>query len=256
MKKLLSIIIVLFAVVFSACNHPEPTPYDNLAPQQQQWAIVYNYTGSWCQYCGKWGVGAMRDAVNVGNTVGLVLKVGSDPQAINTTLLNSFLSDRKYSGVPALFVGNLIKDVQTGAANRCRMDLNQPCTVGIDMAQEIDGNLMKVYVKTKNFVEIPNIKDYYIAVYLLEDGLHYPQNGSSEADPVHNFVLRSTASGNDYFGAQYFTDGALGAEYTGTFVLDLAGYNHDNCYAAVVIYEKNAAGSPAYKYVNCRWTRK
>ena len=255
MKKLLSILI-LSAVVFSACNHPEPTPYDNLAPQQQQWAIVYNYTGSWCQYCGKWGVAAMRDAVNVGNTVGLVIKVQSDPQAVNTSLLNSFLSDRRYSGVPAFFVGNHMEDVQNRAANFCRQDIVGHCSMGIDMAQEIEGNTMKVYVKTKNFDEIPNIHDYYIVAYLLEDGLHYQQNGSSDPDPVHNFVLRKTSSGTDYFGTQFFTDGALDAEYTHTFTFDLTGYNAANCYAAVAVYQKNAAGSPNYKYVNSHWTRK
>lgn len=262
MKKRFYFLMVL-AVLIAACKpepepepepQPEPTPYDNLNPQQKTWALVFNYTGSWCQYCGQWGVTTMRQCVNNGDCVGLSLKVGSDPQAIPTSLLNSFKSDRPYSGVPSFFVGNNTNNVQSQAPSYCQNLLNTYCYMGLDVSHEIKDGKMLVYVKTHNYESIINIHDFYLVAYLMEDDLHYPQTGSNEADPVHDYVVRKASSGNDYFGEQLFTNGDSGAELTHTFTFDLGNYVPENCYAAVVVYKK--AENPTYQYVNCRWSRK
>lgn len=258
MKKL-SLLLIAFALVvgFSSCkdknNDPaaEATPYGNLNPQSQSWALCLDYTGSWCYYCGQWGTAALDAAVNVGHTVGLSIKISPDPQAAPAALEQSFENDRPLNGgTPTLYAGDLCKDSQ--ASSYCQQLVNRPCTIGIDAAQEIDGNTMSVYVKTKNFEAI-NAADYYMVAYLLEDGLHYTQEGSSS--DLHNFVLRKASSGSNYYGQQLMTDGAANAEFTHTFNFDLTGYNAANCYAAIVIYQKGT-GTPMYKFVNAFWTRK
>lgn len=261
MKKLFIVLAAISMVLF-ACkkdniekNEPDKTtPYDNLSPQQQTWALCINYTGSWCSACGVWGEQAMDDAVNETKVVGMALKVPTDPQAIPQALLTSFESDRpRHGSVPVFWVGD-------GSGNQnpayyCRKLHKLPCSIGIDARQEITNGTLSVYVKTKNFEAISNISDYYIAAYLLEDGLHYPQLGSSSSDPVHNFVLRKASSGDDYFGQQLLKDGAANAEFTHTFTFNLSSYNANNCYAAVVLYKKTS-DSPQYSYVNSFWTRK
>lgn len=266
MKNKLSLLLLMIVVVIAACDKkpeptpepiPETTPFDNLNPQQKNWAIVYNYTASWCHYCGEWGVATLRECVDNGNCVGLALKASGDPQAIPDGLYQSFLSDRTNNGsVPSFSVGDNV-DVNSSAPNYCPSLQNRPCYLGLDVAQEIKDGKLYVYVKTKNFESLLNIQDYYMVAYLMEDGLHYEQTGSSDPDPVHNFVLRKASSGDVYYGEQLFTDGENGAELNHTFTFNLEpNYVASNCYAAVVIYKKKASGTPQYSYVNSRWTRR
>ena len=260
MKKLFIVLAAISMVLF-ACkkekiekDEPAPTPYDNLSPKQQTWALCIDYTGSWCQYCGMWGEDALRAAVNVGRTVGMAVKLSPDPQAIPAALLSSFENDRPVSGAPTFCVGDMV-DVNNQAAYYCGQLIQQPCSIGIDASQEISNGTLSVYVKTKNFETISNISDYYMVAYLLEDGLHYPQTGSSSPDPVHDFVLRKASSGDIYYGQQLMKDGAANAEFTHTFTFNVSSYNANNCYAAVVLYKKTNSAIQ-YKYVNSIWTRK
>ena len=230
----------------------EEGPYDNLSPQNQSWALCLYYTYNTCYYCGQWGHSALESAVNVGNTVGVAIKISPDPEAIPTQLYWSFHDDRPLNGgAPTLYAGDLCKD--NSAASYCRQLVNRTCSIGIDAQQEIEGNTLSLHVKTKNFTNI-NASDYYIVAYLLEDDLHYSQYGSSSN--LHNFVLRRASSGAVYYGEQLMTDGSVDAEFTKTFSFDVSQYNKDNCYAAVVIYKKGGSGLPEYKFENCFWTRK
>ncbi len=264
MKRKLFLFVIL-AVVIAACKPepepepeplPEPTPYDNLNPQQKTWALVFNYTASWCQYCGQWGVATIRECVNGGNCVGMALKASGDPQALATPLYNSFKADRPTGGgIPSFSVCDDI-GVDSRAPSYCTTWQNKFCYLGLDVSHEIKDGKMLVYVKTRNFETITNIHDFYIVAYLMEDGLHYAQTGSSDPDPVHNFVVREASSGSDYFGEQLFTNGEQNAEFTHTFSFDMnSKYVPENCYAAVVIYKKTT-DELMYQYVNCRWTRK
>ena len=258
MKKVFFVLFAI-AIVMSSCKKdPQeevvPTPYDNLNPAEQTWAFCIDYTGSWCYYCGQWGNASLDAAVNVGKTVGIAVKVSPDPQAGPTALYNSFVSDRPLNGgTPTLAVGD-VTDADNNAANYCRQLLNQPCAIGIDASQEVKDGKLSLYVKTKNFETISNISDYYMVAYLIEDGLHYEQTGSTSSDPVHNFVLRKASSGDVYYGEQLMTDGAANAEFTHTFTFDVSGYNANNCYAAVVIYKKTT-NAVKFSYVNSHWTR-
>ena len=258
MKRTL-IILAAIAIALTSCkkdpsDDPKTTPYDDLNPQKQSWGLCIDYTGNWCTYCGQWGDAALHNAVNVGNTVGVAVKISPDPQAVPEALYNSFLSDRPLNGgAPTLAAGD-VTDADNNAASYCAQLVARPCTIGIDARQEVKDGKLSVYVKTKNYEAIPNISDYYMVAYLLEDGLHYPQQGSSSSDPVHDFVLRQTSSGNVYYGEQLMTDGAVDAEFTHTFTFDVNAYNANNCYAAIVIYKKTT-GSVSHSYVNSHWTR-
>ena len=258
MKRAL-LILAAIAIALTSCKKdpqedPQTSPYDNLNPQKQSWGFCIDYTGSWCYYCGQWGDAALHNAVNVGNTVGMAVKVSPDPQAVPEALYNSFTSDRPLNGgTPTLAAGD-VTDADNSAASYCAQLVSRPCTIGIDARHEVKDGKLSVYVKTKNFEAIPNISDYYMVAYLLEDGLHYEQQGSSSSDPVHDFVLRKASSGNVYYGEQLMTDGATNAEFTHTFTFDVNGYNANNCYAAIVIYKKTT-GAVTYSYVNSHWTK-
>ena len=263
MKKRLFLFMML-AVVIAACKpdpepepepQPEATPYDKLDPQQKTWALVFNYTASWCQYCGQSGVAKLRSCVDGGNCVGMALKAANDPQALATPLYNSFKADRpNNNNVPSFSVGDNVH--VNDPLSYCSTWQNKFCYLGLDVSHEIKDGKMLVYVKTRNYESIINIHDFYIVAYLMEDGMHYPQTGSSDPDPVHNFVVREASSGNDYFGEQLFTNGDQNAEFTHTFSFDMKSkYVPENCYAAVVIYEKTTK-EPVYQFVNCRWSRK
>ena len=265
MKKRLFLFMML-AVVIAACKPdpepepepvPEPTPYENLNPQQKTWELVFNYTASWCQYCGQWGVPTMNNCIEGGDCVGLAIKASGDPEAVSTGLWNSFRSDRGQSaGTPSFFVGNSTQNVQSQAPTYCQNLLGTYCYMGLDVSHEVKDGKMLVYVKTRNYESILNIHDFYIVAYLMEDGLHYTQKGSSDPDPVHNFVVREASSGDDYFGEQLFSNGDQNAEFTHTFSFDMKSkYTPENCYAAVVVYKKTT-NEPVYQYVNCRWSRK
>ncbi|MBO4645701.1 MAG: Omp28-related outer membrane protein [Bacteroidales bacterium] len=258
MKKMILIMLAISVGMVSCKKETQEeehtTPYDNLAPQKQSWGFCIDYTGSWCYYCGQWGNAALDNAVNVGNTVGMAVKVSPDPEAVATDLYNSFIADRPLNGgTPTLAAGD-VTDADYNAASYCQQLVEKPCMIGIDARQEINNGQLSVYVKTKNFAAIPDISDYFIVAYLLEDGLHYEQTGSSSSDPVHNFVLRKASSGSVYYGESLMTDGAQDAEFTHTFSFDVTPYNASNCYAAIVIYKKSN-GVVKHSYVNSFWTR-
>ena len=254
MKKLFYLLL-LSGLLFSACKKDDEGDDEttSLNPKQEQRGFAINYTGSWCYYCGQWGADLIHDYADMAPSGAVICAHTGDPMA-NSPLYNSFTSDRTTGGgVPSFWVG----DTKTNQASEMNVLLNQSAPCGVDYNYSVKDGKMTVDLKVKFFEAAQG--DYYLSVLVLEDGIPggtsapsgYAQNGTSDPNYTHDFVLRSSATPSDAYGESILTDPAKDKEFTQTYTIDIdASWTHD-VYPVCVVWRYDSAGNePHYKYVN------
>ena len=252
MKKL-TLILLAFVLVASACKKEEEEDENQLDPTSQQRGFAINYTATWCGPCGNWGAPLIHSyAHDAPHGAVITCHASGDPMHI-ASLDGSFKSDRKAgSGIPAFWVGDI---KGTGASLMKDLINSGSAKAGVDFSFEKDGGKMTVKTMTKFFSPTPG--DYYLSVLLLENGIDgsssagsYKQNGVSNPDTYkHDFVLRSSSVDMNSYGeliASSPSDGKT-VEKTYTFTIDPSW---KNVYPVAIIWRKEAGAKPEFKFVN------
>ena len=255
-KSLLVLLLSVFLLTNVSCKKDKDEE-KQLNPTQEQKGFAINYTGTWCGACGSWGAPLIHqyadDAPNGAVICVHVSSYTADPME-NSGLSQSFEGDRTTNGgVPSFWVG----DNFTHSNSAMTSLLNQPDPeCGVDFSYKVKNNKMTVKTKVKFFEEGQG--DYYLSVFVLEDGIpggtsapaNYQQNGTNDPDYTHDFVLRASAQGNRAYGELIATDPTSGKEIDGEYTIDLES-DWDDVYAVCVIWRKDMSnGRPYYKYVN------
>jgi hypothetical protein len=121
----------------------------------------------------------------------------------------------------------------------------------MDLEYSINGNAMNIKVQSKLSSET-SIDNYYLSVYILEDGVVKEQNiaGNYIQNFIHNNVLRKEASDNiDVFASSLNFD--LNGNNLTSFYdvpLDSTGaWNYSNLYVVAVAWQENDSD---YRFVN------
>ncbi len=257
MKKLLFglIILLISSLVVVSCvdpvdpdPEPEPTPWDDLTPGTTQWGLVINYTADWCVYCGQWGVELLDNCVALNHVVGIVVKADGDPN-YNATIYNGFYNDRTTGGgIPAFWMGDT-KSTNQGTLSTLMTRIPK---AGVAMKHQIVGDSMIVYTSINTLTGYTP-GEYYLAVVVQEDGLQYPQTGISDPDFKHNFVSRKAYNNMTYGVPVTLTQGVKN-NFRHAFYMNPA-WVKANCYASVVLYQKDGVDKPVYKFINGSWSR-
>jgi hypothetical protein len=257
MKKLLFglIILLISSMVVVSCvdpvdpdPEPEPTPWDDLTPVTTQWGLVINYTANWCGPCGNWGVPLMNTCVNKGHVIGIVVKASGDPQ-YNATMYNGFSNDRTTGGgIPAFWMGDT-KTESEGALNTL-MTRNPKAAVA--MKHQIVGDSMIVY-SSINTLTGYTPGEYYLAIVVQEDGLQYSQQGITDPEYKHKYISR-TAFNNMTYGVPVTLTQGVKNNFRHAIYMNPA-WVKANCYASVVLYQKEGVDKPVFKFINGSWSR-
>ncbi len=236
----------------SSINYnPEATVDDGtcMEPQPKQWGFVLEYTATWCGPCGSSGAPKMHEMYQAGDVVGITCHVDGDPM-YNQELYNSFTSCRPTGGgIPSFWVG----DQSGGNIGHLNTLMQRNPDAGVVFSSERKGNVMEVKVLSKFFNALSG--DYYLSVYILESGIdgttgEYEQNGTSDPDYKHDFVLRAVATSSNAYGEKIASGNIqAGTSIRKDYSITLDPSWTNDVYVAAVLWKKDS-GSGMYEYVN------
>ncbi len=263
MKKL-ALILFAFVLIASACTKEEEETEEPKAlnPTATQKGFCIEWTATTCSICGsKGGPLIHKYSVDAPHSVVIALHVNgnSDPMADNQ-LAYGFSDDRPSGGgIPSFWVG----DLKTSTSDQEAMnDLIKTgnAVAGIDIKYTKEGSNMKVETLTKFFGT--GTGDYYLSVYILEDGIDgsstapagYVQPGTSSSYPnddyKHNFVIRASSMNNSVMGEKIVTNPASGKEIAKNYTIALDPTWTNTVYAVAVLWKYDANATIKYSYVN------
>lgn len=220
--------------------------------EQKQGAFAVNYTATWCGPCGDWGAPKIHDIEAAGeNVVAITAHASGDPM-FNEVLYNSFAASRPTGGgIPSFWVG----DVDDGGAGTASTILLQTPPAGLQFSATKTGDVMNVDAQAYFFDAVNG--EYYLSVYILEDGIDgsassgsYAQNGVANPETYkHDFVLRTAATPNNAYG-EMIASGAIpaGTSVSKSYSITLDPSWNDT-YVAVCLW-KYDNGNNFYSFVN------
>jgi hypothetical protein len=264
MKKL-TLILLAFVLVASACkkDEEETTEPDALNPTNKQKGFAIEYTSTTCSLCGHYGGPTLhayaKDAPHSA-VIALHVNGNHDPMADNQ-LSYGFSQDRPSGGgIPSFWVADQKEDMKDQSAMKNFINAHPTAIAGIDFRYNIDGGKMTVETLTKFFDA--GSGDYYLSVYVLEDGIDgsskaptgYVQPGTSQSYPnddyVHDFVIRAASNGNNVMGEKIITNPAKDKEISKTFTFTLDPEWKKSLYPVAVLWHYNPNGNIKYEFVN------
>jgi len=264
MKKL-ALILFAFVLVASACKKDEETTEEPeaLNPTAAQKGFAIEYTSTTCSLCGHYGGPTLHQfAKDAPHSVVIALHVNgnSDPMADNQ-LSYGFSNDRPSGGgIPSFWIADKKTDMKDAGAMKAYIAANSTAIAGIDIKYTKEGSNMKVETKTKFFAA--GTGDYYLSVYILEDGIDgsskapagYVQPGTSSSYPnddyKHDFVIRAASLNNTVMGEKIMTNPAKGKEISKNYTIPLDATWTHKLYAVAVLWKYDANANIKYSYVN------
>ncbi|MEM5564028.1 Omp28-related outer membrane protein [Psychroserpens sp. AS72] len=185
--------------------------------------MVEDYTGTWCQYCPRLAYALEQAVASNSNIIPVALHDDNDMPFPNiTSLLNTF----NITGFPSGRVNRTINWNESTAQPAALLNNRQ--NMGLAISSSISGNTITAEVKVHYDLKITS--ENRIVVYLLEDGLVYPQinfyNGDpsspyyQQGNPIQDFVHDNTArtTFTDVYGDPIpFADAATGSTFVANY---------------------------------------
>ncbi|MBC8173891.1 MAG: Omp28-related outer membrane protein [Chitinophagales bacterium] len=233
-------------------------------PIQTKKVLIANFTKTSEEACGDWGITEFESAIN--QTFGRAepIVIHSDDEMSND--IGDALSEYyEVDGYPTFRVWEQGQDYEdsTDLIAAVDQEIVEKSVPEAGAVVNIMDNGQKVTIEVSAGVFLPAAGDYFVAVYIMEDSLVFPQNGAND-DPdsddypyldnfVHNHVLRGSANGE--WGEQFvFGAGFTGQVLTKTYVLDKdLTWNMNNVYAVAVVWKyvkDQQYGEYVYEFVN------
>lgn len=283
---LFAFILLSSAVVISSCAKeriagctdpyalnfdPKASDNDNSCwvPIQNKKVLMANVTATDCDECGDSEDEEFLGAIHL--TTGLAepmyLHLDDD---MGNDLVNELLDYYEITSAPNIKVwetGDGLSD-SLSVAGAVGLELEDKPLAEAGAVVNIEDNGQRLEVQLSAGVFLPATGDYFVAAYILEDGLVFPQKGANTVSGstgypylntyVHNGVLRASANGT--WGEQFIFGAALpGQVKTVTYqMVKDPSWNMANLYAIAVIwkYIKDPQyGEFKYEFVNVSSSR-
>lgn len=278
MKKILLIAVTVTSVLaFSSCAkdrvegctdpfsinyNPNATDEDGscFAPSSEKHALAGDFTGTWCPWCGEWGGPEFDKMIDLSGTkvVPMAVHVTDEMTTAETAALDSYYSTEGIvTGYPTLYVWNqsAFSDGTAGAASVDAEIAMQTSEAGA-IADFVDnGTSLTIQVSAKLFADVTG--DYFVAAYLMENGLVYPQEVESTgtvSDWVHNHVIRGSSNGSAWGEQWVFAAGQTGQAFNKEYSIEKNdNWNLDNMYCIAIVWKYDAS-TDKYTFVNVQST--
>ena len=213
-------------------------------------ALMTDITATWCPPCGDWGSPAFEEATeaNSDNAVAMSLHASSSDPMYHATA-RAIADVTGFGGYPTLSIdlqGDYFSASQLTSAAQA---VNATPTVGGSAAiLRVNGDQIEIDATAKFFEETTG--DYYLGVYVMENGIVEDQNTSSGyVEMVHDHVLRTGATASP-FGDMAAT-GSISANQTfnASYTVSMSpAWNADNLYVATILWKRTGS---TYSVVNC-----
>lgn len=278
MKKLLIITVaVTAAVAFSSCAkdrvygctdpfsinyNPNATDDDGgcFAPSSQKRALMGDFTATWCPYCGQWGAPEFEEAINLSGANGIPLGIHNTDEITtneSTTLTDYYSAEGIVGGFPTLYVWNQASfsdGVPMAGAVSSEVGAG-PAVAGAVAGFTDNGSSMTINVSAQIFADVTG--DYYVAAYLMENGLVYTQQiAGADPDPnfVHNHVIRASSNGSAWGEQFVFGSASNGVVWTKSYQIEKNdAWKSENMYMVAIVWKYDSA-EDKYTFVNAQET--
>ena len=206
-------------------------------------ALVFKKTATWCPYCGDWGTTYSNNLSAAYSNCQVVALHGD--WAMETTVGDAIMDALPSAGWPHFYSGAEDYTPQYNYSSVINTELAEAVEVSMAMEKSTNGSTINVKVQSQWLGSTSG--EYFLAVYVLEDGIVATQQiDGSPADPnfVHDHVLRGEASGAAFGKAITIN----GEGYLEEFDIALgSSMVPANCYPVAVMWKKNGAN---YDFVN------
>lgn len=272
MKKITLILSMALTslFVFQSCDKDETkvvqpivttdsTPKDtSIAVEKKNMGLVFKFTGTNCYYCGDWGWTMFKDLTTQFHKKDAVCIAAYSQNTFAKLLISPIATDfdRRVpvsKGYPT-FTGNFV-DAWSGGNTFAGMNnvistninnhKNADVIVNTGFKTSVEGDEMTVETNTKFFKSAEG--DYYLGVYVLENGIVAAQSGPKGGpNAVHDNVLRG---GNSSWG-ELIATGTIDAEKSFNKTIKIAlnsSWKKENLTVFTIIWKKNGT---KYDFVN------
>lgn len=225
-------------------------------PEVQK-TLLTKITATWCPNCGSWGWTFFEQLIEDNSEKAVFVGahhsgdlVSPPGEAFSTNFMAPYQ--------PYFYAGNFEVGATSGNIATKRQEVKnivdanylQSPIANVGFEAQISGNAITVNTKTIFFQETSG--EYYLALYILEDGVINNQAANSSM-AIHPFVIRSsftTAIFGNLLASGTISDGT---EFLDNFELNIdSEWNADSLYVAGIIWDKSG---DTYEFVNVNMTR-
>ncbi len=247
---------------FSINYNPNATDNDGgcFAPSSQKRALMGDFTATWCPYCGQWGAAEFGKAIEGTGANAVALGIHNTDEITtneSTTLTDYYGAEGIVGGYPTLYVWNqaTFSDGVSMAAAANADAASGPAEAGAVAGFTDNGTSMTISVSAQIFADVTG--DYYVAAYLMENGLVYTQQiAGADPDPnfIHNHVIRSSSNGSAWGEQFIFGSGSSGQIFTKSYQIEKNdAWKIENMYMVAIVWKYDVAEGK-YTYVNAQET--
>lgn len=210
--------------------------------QEIQKSLITKITATWCPNCGGWGW-TFFDSIFVDNAAkALIIKANYSGELQNPTAAD-FATNFNTNYQPYFIVGNENQNVtstntaakRTTIKNLVDNNYATPPVVNAGLEVTKNGDFLNVQTKTRFFQNTEG--EYYLGIYVIEDGvINFQQNQGNDA--VHKNVLRASMSSGSF--GELITSGIIssGSEFDKPYSILLGNWNLNNLEIAAIIWKK------------------
>mmetsp|Transcript_9996 Transcript_9996/g.13594 ORF Transcript_9996/g.13594 Transcript_9996/m.13594 type:complete len:268 (+) Transcript_9996:35-838(+) len=237
----------------TSCNKEvivEGTSSEFLEVEQTNSSFLVKHTGTWCAPCGGWGFTNFQSQIDTyGDTEVLAATVsGSLGGANNEFFFDAFANAFSISATPT-FHGNL---GQTTSGQLVNDHKAAPVVVNSNYEMTIEGGKINVTTTTEFFQKVSG-EDYYIAPYILVDGIVAQQAGHPDgANTEHKLSIVDIATpvgvDKEAFGYK-IASGEIRDGYRVNLNCEAdfnAAWDESKVSVAIVITKRDGSGNPVF----------
>lgn len=211
---------------------------------QVQQSLITKKTATWCIHCGTWGWEFFDDLETNISSKSVLIAAHFGGSALENPVSSAWAGNLGGFSQPLFFVNNEVQSVTSGnlptalSVVQGKVDnihQQQPvANVGIQTSW--NGGNLAVQTKTRFFQSASG--DYYLGIYLVEDGVLSTQVGQS-GTVSHSRVLRGAATAAVFGELLASGNVAAGTEYDKSYNIDPAGYVLEELDLVGVIWKKD-----------------
>lgn len=253
MKKLLALIpAVALAFTYVGCNKDDVSPSDVISVSSKYKCVVFEYSATWCNPCGVYGYPAMHSIMHhyddsMHAAVGIFMHPSDDIVNNEPAGQDDIVSFFGFTGTPSSAVNAGQDTYPTYLEPKVTQALtaNPTAKAGVGMSHTVSGNTVTINTKTVFFDNLP-AGTYNLGVYVTEGGIMNYQNGQTDPEVEHNYILRACAGGNA-FGTVVAVNPVKGQKFDNTYTVTLPPETRDanNIHVVCVIYKMDpSTGEP------------
>jgi hypothetical protein len=271
--KTIILLLSFFTIIISSCKktdsdenkvpgcmNPEALNYNTSAneddgscvkPEQKKRTMVLNFSSLGCGNCGSYGNPTLTSAYTTfpNDVVPIKATIGDDLYCSIGILL---LPDYGTVSTPYFAVGNTKAVYYTDVNSVIPSEIAGTPYAGLAGIFSVSGSTISVKTQVKFYSAATG--EYYLAVYLMENGISAIQSGAGTSPIIHNKLLRGNAVGNyahgEIIGSSSIASGTIiNKTYTASVN---SAWNSANIYAALVLWKKNGS---SWEFVNAYQTK-